>query len=163
MNHDEPISSYYFRNEEFAEKNAALFLRYVEWRVNGYHSVTCLKRSFGSEYDSHNVQSYIDAIECNPFYRNAYVKRMEEMKLSDFWDAKISAHELLSMARNVYAKEAARIAAMKELNVMYSITIVDENGRTKAGKSLDDFYKENSTENGPKIAADTQIRKIGVH
>lgn len=129
-----------FADESFAIVHKDLFDQFIEYRIHGYHSSVCFKRVFGAEnYDS-NAHMRIENLEHNPYYKRRFAQRLEEVKTSELWNTKISINELLSSARNPFAKDSVRLNAIKELNVMCGITVVDESGKTKAGRSLEDFY-----------------------
>ncbi|HEF4727275.1 TPA: hypothetical protein SAP13_004713 [Burkholderia multivorans] len=53
-----------------------------------------------------------------------------------------AARVLISIATDESAKRTERIAAAKELNVLYGITIIDEKGNTRrSGVTLDELLK----------------------
>jgi hypothetical protein len=58
------------------------------------------------------------------------------------WNPGMSAHSLVSLVKSDETKDNVRLSAIKELNVIFGITVVDENGRTRAIRKLDDFYRE---------------------
>jgi len=129
-----------FGDRRFAELNKEQFDQYVEYKVNGYHSHVAFQRVFGDEYTNPHLR--IEFTEHNPYYRDRFKARLAEIKVDELWNTKTSLNELLAMARNPFAKDSTRLNAMKELNIMVGIVVVDENGKTKAGRSLDDFYNE---------------------
>jgi hypothetical protein len=49
---------------------------------------------------------------------------------------------LVSIALDESAKKADRMAEIKELNVIYIVTTIDDKGNTRAGRSLADFYAD---------------------
>jgi hypothetical protein len=134
------VTAKMFGNPDFAELNAEHFDAYVEYRVHGYHSSVAFRRIF-DEYEN-IAHLAVDYVEHNPYFRRQFEKRLAEIKMEELWGAKTAAHELLSVARNVFAKDSTRLNAMKELNVLFGITVVDENGKTRAGRSLGDFYAD---------------------
>jgi hypothetical protein len=128
-----------FGEEKFAELNKDHFDAYIEYRVRGYHASVAFTRIF-DEVNAQHAQLAAEFLEHNPYYQRRFKERLEAIKLEKLWDTKISVHELLSVARNPFARDSTRLNAMKELNIMYGITIVDENGKTQRGKGLADFY-----------------------
>ena len=125
----------------FAEANAEVFNAYVEYRVKGYHSHVAFRRVFGEDYMDSVSHIRIEMVEHNDYFRAQFARRLKEIKVEELWETKTALHELLSLARNPFAKDTTRLNAMKELNILVGIVVVDENGKTKAGRSLDDFYK----------------------
>jgi len=134
----------HFGDEEFAldKQNKKYFDLYIEYRVRGYHPHVAFRRVFGSDYMDSNAPQRIEMTEHNPYYRERFKERLKEIKIEELWETKTSIHELLSMARNPFAKDTTRLNAMKELNVLVGITVVDESGKTRAGRSLADFYSQ---------------------
>jgi len=142
MTTDNPIAPpKMFGDVKFAEANSGIFDAYVEYRVRGYHAHVAFRRVFGEDYMDSVSHIRIEMTEHNPYFKEHFERRLKEIKVEALWDTKTSLHELLSMARNPFAKDSTRLNAMKELNILVGIVVVDENGKTKAGRSLDDFYK----------------------
>jgi hypothetical protein len=128
-----------FGEEKFAELNKDHFDEYIEYRVRGYHASVAFARIF-DEIQPQMAQACTEFLEHNQYYQRQFKARLKEIQLDKLWGTKVSVHELLSMARNPFARDSTRLNAVKELNVMYGITIVDENGKTQRGKQLADFY-----------------------
>lgn len=129
-----------FGDRDFAELNQEQFDAYVEYKVQGHHAHVAFRRVFGEMYMDSVSHVRIELTEHNPYVRERFAKRIREVKVSEVWNDKIAVNELLSMARNPFAKDSTRLNAMRELNVLIGITVIDENGKTKAGRNLNDFY-----------------------
>lgn len=149
-----------FASELFAMSNQLLFDEYIAMRVQGVTSFVAFRTLFGDLATDNWATARIYALEHNPYYRRNFKATLDATPIDQLWNPKIAMHELLQMVRDKFAKETARMNAIKELNVLCEITIVDENGKTKAGRGLDDFYakegngvvmseKEVSRENEP--------------
>ena len=150
----EKHAPFLFAEESFAIVHRELVNQYIAYRVHGYHNSTAFRRVFGAEnYDS-NSHLRIENLEHNPYYRREFARQLKAIQVEELWNTKIALNELLGMARNVFAKDTSRLAAMKELNIMCGITVTDENGKTKAGRSLDDFYKMANAEPKPEQTPD---------
>lgn len=132
---------YYFNDTKFAELNKELFDAYVELRVHGRHPHHSFRMVFGEDNVDQNVQKRIDHLESGEYYIAKFKERLEAIQTGDLWNDKIAVHEMLAIARDPYAKDSTRLNAMKELNILVGITVVDENGKTKLGGSLEDFYR----------------------
>jgi len=146
-----PIPSMEFEEEEFALENMKMFEEYVELRVRGIPPIVALPRVFGlNQAGDRYEQNRFNAIERNPVYRSLFRKRLKEIQHNELWDGKQSIYELLSIVRGWNVKDSSRISAIKELNVLAGIVIVDENGKTKVGRSLEDFYKMEGVPKGHK-------------
>lgn len=129
---------------DFARDNFVVFNRYIELRLHGVYSVTAFRRSFPPQYagDHSLMLRMADAVEFNPYVISKLRDRISEVPATDLWNAKIAIHEFVSLARDPTAKDTARLGAMKELNILCQITVIDENGKTRLGSSLDDFYRD---------------------
>jgi hypothetical protein len=130
-----------FASEQFALNNLSIYERYMDMRVQGHPSGRVFRILFGEAYVGDNLmQARIYALENNPYYRREFPRKLEAIKIQDLWNPKVAVHELISLVRDPYAKESARLSAMKELNVITKIVIIDESGQSKPGRTLDDFY-----------------------
>lgn len=151
---NDPIPPYMFEDARFAELNQELFDRYIELRIRGHHPQIILGKVFGPENDGNGSHLRVRHLERNPYYMRNFEARLASVKTSELWNPNIALFETLSMYRDPSNKCGTRAAMLKELNIMVGIVIVDENGKTKAGRSLADFYSEADTlKNPPKAPA----------
>lgn len=134
------LPPYQFGNKEFALLNIQYVREYAEMRAHGYHESVAFVAVFGDDYQDSSLTKRIAELENNPVYRAEFLKALDSTKLHEMWNAKVAAHEVLAIARNPYAKYSTRLAAMKELNVMFEITGVDESGKPRAGRRFTEFY-----------------------
>lgn len=141
MSFDYAVPPFKFSDETFLAQDMELFLDYVGYRVQGMFSSDAFRRVYGEE-NAKGTQAHerVINLEHTWLFRNTFKAALDGSKVSDLWNAKVSIHELLSLVRNPYTKDNTRLAAQKELNILIGITVVDENGKTKAGASLNDFY-----------------------
>ncbi len=138
----ERLPALMFSDEQFLTNHIEEFLDYVEYRVQGVFPSTAFRSVYGEENSTDtSAHQRIINLEHTRLYRNTFKARLESLKIGELWSTKIALHELLSLVRNPFAKDAVRLQAQKELNILVGITVVDENGKTKAGASLNDFYK----------------------
>jgi hypothetical protein len=140
----EPEPPWLFGDEDFTILYREKFDLYVEYRIRGFHSTLALGKAFGSENaigGDNTAQERVFHLEANQYYIDRFEARLKEIQMDELWNAKTSVHEMLSLLRSPFTKDTTQLAAAKELNVVFGITIVDENGKTKAGRSLADFYK----------------------
>jgi len=144
---DERFPTQYSKFEEpqFIANNIDDFLLYIDYRVRGYSGSMSLRRVFGELNADQNMLKRIDAIESTRWYRAAFDKRLKDIAIEEMWDTKQSLHELLCLTRNPVFKESVRLNALKELNVMCGIVVVDESGKSRKGTSLADFYATATT------------------
>lgn len=144
----------------FAVANKDVYDRYTEMRLHGYHSSVAFRTCFPPELTIGNdMWANMFAVEFNPYVVSRLRDLIAKAKASELWNPNISIHEFLSLARDPNAKDSSRVAAMKELNVMLDITVVDEHGKTKKGRSLDDFYRSLAPSEDPKPEAQVEKAK----
>ncbi|WP_179404092.1 hypothetical protein [Burkholderia guangdongensis] len=131
-----------FANDVIQRCHGTALNRYIRLKAIGRSSIAALSGAFGADYSmSMNPHVYIDLIETSDAYVNGLPHAIEALKDHSIWNAEISARVLASIATDESAKRSDRIAAAKELNVIYGVTVIDENGKTKAGMTLDDLLK----------------------
>lgn len=135
----------YFRNEQFALDNIEIVSEYADYRVAGYSAERSFLRVFGTDYADLYLERRIEALEHNIVYRKLFAQKFGASQPSQMWDAKMAVYELLALANNGMTKCSTKLAAIKELNVLLGVTVVDEKGITRVGKSLDDFYKDSNS------------------
>lgn len=135
-----------FADPEFIAQNQPFFDRYVDMRVHGHDSKQAFLHVFGAEHWNENQHGYrrIDEIESTAYYTEQFAAKLKTIPVGDLWDSKKALNALLTNVRSPYVKDATRLAAIKELNILVGIVIVDENGKTKAGRSLADFYAQST-------------------
>lgn len=114
---------------------------YMKLRAIGRDSLAALTVAFGANHVmSGNSHILIDFIEGSDKYIEGMPAALERMKHVTIWSPAISARNLVAIA-NGAAKASDRMNAIKELNVIYGVTIIDENGKTKSGgMTLKDFW-----------------------
>ena len=159
MNYDAiaPIDT--FRNDRIETHHAASLQRYIVLRVIGHKAIAALSSAFGPSYAmSMQAHTIIDLIETSDYYMRGFARGAAERDKMDspLWNAMAAARVLISIATDETAKRAERIAAAKELNVLYGITIIDEKGNTRRGLTLDELLKMTPTAN----AGDAAARKV---
>lgn len=145
-----------FDNAVIAHYHREALDRYLRLKAIGQSSRAALSGAFGFEYASvMNQHYYIDLIESSDAYTSALPKYVAAMKDHAVWSPEISARTLAAIATDQSLKASDRISAAKELNVIYGVTIVDDNGKTRKGSmTLDDLLKITPSTQG---AADSKV------
>lgn len=131
-----------FRSERFAELNIALVSDYADYRVVGWNAEKAFTRVFGTDYADLHLYARIEALEHNLVYRKVFAHKFGIVKLEEMYGPKLAVYELVSLMNNPFTKCSTKLSAIKELNVLFGITIVDESGKTRAGKTLNQFYED---------------------
>ena len=141
-----------FADQEFIDLNLPFYEAYVELRVLGHSQRDAFIRVFGEDNLEGEIQQQhkrLAAIERTPWFLKAFDDQLNSIDVKKLWSPKKSAHHLLTLVHDIFAKDSVRLNAIKELNVLAGITIVDESGKTRAGRSLADFYAQNGTGKTP--------------
>ncbi len=133
-----------FRDQTFANANIGLISDYADYRVMGWNPERAFIRVFGTDYGDMHLFARIEALEHNLVYRQVFAKRFGATPLSRMFSVKHAIWHWLSLLNNPFVRETVRAKAIESLQVIYGITVVDEAGNTKATKTLDDFYREES-------------------
>ncbi|KVG38168.1 hypothetical protein WL29_08200 [Burkholderia ubonensis] len=139
-----------FRNDRIESHHGAAVHRYIVLRVIGRNALAALASAFGPSYaHSPYAHTIIDLIETSDFYMNGFARGAAQRDKMDspLWNAMSAARVLISIATDETAKRAERIAAAKELNVLYGITIIDDKGNTRRSMTLDELLKMTPTSN----------------
>jgi hypothetical protein len=97
-------------------------------------------------------------LEGTDWYIEEFEKRLAAKTAHELWPANTAINRLLQRIEDPAEKGAVRVMAIKELNVLTGVTVIDEKGNTRAGRSLEDFYKSAPTNEAlAKGAADVAI------
>jgi len=126
-----------YADERFAALNMKLFDEYIEYRLDGADRIESFARIFGHD---DKIRLNVMFIEHNPYYRKEFERRLEARKPQEMWNEKKAIQALLSMSQDNNNKCSTKLAAIKELNILVGVTVVDESGKTKRGRTLEDFY-----------------------
>jgi hypothetical protein len=145
------LSAAYFRDEQFAHDNIELISEYADYRVLGWSPYKAFPRVFGTNYQDLWMSNRVEALEHNPVYRKVFAQKFGLLKAEDMWNPRLSVYELLQIINDPFAKEPTKLAAIKELNAMYAITVIDDKGNTRPGNSFSEFY--DASKGGNRIAA----------
>ena len=130
-----------FAAPDFKERYPEQFADYVNWRVKGKQPHRAFMLTFGPAYHKNQYTAQrIDALESNKEFHKAFDEALKATKVDEQWNTEKAIHALLSLAEDEFVKDNVRLSAIKELNVLIGIVVVDENGKTKAGSSLADYY-----------------------
>ena len=135
-----------FRSEVFAKSNLDAVSEYADYRVMGWNPERAFTRVFGTDYADLYLYARIEALEHNMVYRKVFAAKFGAMELDKMWDAKTSAWELMSVVNNPFTKCSTRLAAIKELNVLFGIVMVDKDGNTRPGSDWTAFYRKANAE-----------------
>lgn len=138
---------------EFAEDNIKAVRDYARERVHGWHCASAFRRVFGGGYTEQEAYTAAMGFERNPVYLREFDRALNGTPFEQLWNPRIAAHELLSVLRHPATKQSVRITAVKELDVLFDITTIDEFGRTQGTKKLADFYRSEAEATEARQAA----------
>ncbi|WP_432258639.1 hypothetical protein [Cupriavidus sp. TMH.W2] len=130
-----------FQGKGFEEAYKTAIGQYAALRAYGRTSRAALRMLWGDKYADHaRAQAYIDRIECAPLYIRQFKYFIESLAVSSLWNERVAANRLLNIINDPETKDSTCLAAIKELNVLTGITVIDEKGNTRSRKTLDEFY-----------------------
>lgn len=132
--------------ETWCENNAESVHQYVRMRVNGVQGIKAMRRVFGEEYYDSNISSRVHSLESTKYFIDEFNNQLAAIKVTEMWHEKLAVHKLLCIVNDELDKGSTRLKAIQELNVLVGITIVDENGKTRKGSKVGDFYESIGTE-----------------
>lgn len=121
----------------------AHYKEYARLRATkGMYRTIALRRAFGEAFNGPDAETMCYLVESTDLYADAYRHFLTKTPMSEMWNDRISVQRLLEMANNPFDRSgASTMKAIQELNVLIGITIVDENGKTRKGGSMADFYR----------------------
>lgn len=131
-----------FRMDSFIAKYRHLVSRYLDMRVMGAERSSAFLQCFGTDYYDQHLNNRIEALEGNEHFQIEFAKRLKDKPFDAIFDLKRAVHSWISIIASPDTRDSSRVSALKELQVLYGMTVIDENGNTKAGKSLQDFYRD---------------------
>lgn len=126
--------------------------KFVELRVHGIRSDVAFAKAFpqyafGNEFRA--AMERVAYLESTDWFMSEFDRRLKAKKSTDLWPVNVAINRLLQRIEDPSEKGSTRVQAIKELNVLCGITIIDEDGRTRSG-GLADFYNAISAmKNGP--------------
>lgn len=136
----------FMATDSYARSCPELFEEYSEMRVAGTHPSIAFRRVWGEDFWCSHSQARIYAVEANEMYTTLFRQKLLNTPINKLWNERLAVHKLLSLAHNVFEKGSTQLRAVQELNVLVGITIVDENGKTRKGSKMSDFYQDIGTE-----------------
>ena len=140
---DEPLDPKDFSEDGFVDYFSEACDTYISARISGTPKKAAFMIAFGpGQYSDVHFVTRMMHLEANPKLRKLMLTRLENVKISDLWNEKISVTFMVALLNDDSVRDTVKAAITKELNVLAEITITNEHGDTvKAGSHLDDFYQ----------------------
>lgn len=115
------------------------FDRYVGCVLSGVPQIEAALRCGVSYKDA---AEWVRCAETDRYVQDQFRARLSEVRSATFWSAELAAVRLKQIVDDPNVKDATRLNALRELNVLRGVTFVDDKGNTRAnGHTLDDFYR----------------------
>jgi hypothetical protein len=114
------------------------FDTYVEEVMSGQ---SCVEAALRAGIPEENIGKWVRLAETDAYVIERKAELAKQFKVEEHWNPVAAVLGLLRMANDRYEKGINRLNAMRELNVICGITIVDGDGRVRSGSSLTDFYQ----------------------
>lgn len=138
--------------ETWVKQNISTINEYIEMRVRGYQSIRTMRKIFGEEYYDSKIGSRVNHLESTEYFKAKFDERLREISMDKLWNDKLAVHKMLLIVNDDLEKGSTRLKAIQELNILIGITIVDENGKTRKGSSMADFYATQQPANNAQQA-----------
>lgn len=126
--------------ETWLNNNVQEVDEYIEQRVRGFQPIRTMRKVFGEEYYDSKISTRVNMLESTDYFKKKFEERLKSISMDTLWNDKLSVHKMLLIVNDDLEKGSTRLRAIQELNVLIGITIVDENGKTRKGSSMADFY-----------------------
>lgn len=94
---------------------------YATLRAEGYDMIFCAQSAFGFPDGLMDVEQRSYAIERNAYTREKVKQLVNAAIIEGMWDFRTAVFELLKIARDRFSSDAAKMAAIKELNFIANI------------------------------------------
>lgn len=127
----------------FAEE----YQMYARLKLSGMLPSIAFRRVFPDylSVDNH-ATARIYALESSDLFNEYYKNILMNTPIRELWNERLAVHRLLTIAQNPFEKGSTQVNAVKELNVLVGITIIDEGGKSRRGASMEDFYRSLSSD-----------------
>lgn len=121
------------------------FNKYIDLRVMGIRSdiaFTYCFPKYSQPHDKMVARQRIAFLEASNWFIDTFNAQLAAAKVEVMWNPNKAVNRFLSVLEDPDSKDSARIAAAKELNVLAGITTIDDAGRTRKARTLEDFYAD---------------------
>jgi hypothetical protein len=129
-----------FLDEDFLKEIAVCVHWYARFRVQSVQSHLAFRRVFGPVNCDNNMYERIQNLECSIAYTRKFAEILEKTPIDKILNAKRAVHAYLDLAFNPNTRDASKVSALKEATVLAGITVLDEDGQTRLGNGMADFY-----------------------
>jgi len=143
----------YSDGSDLLEECPALVHEYVRLRVMNVPGPVALGRAFGHlQVLDGRAGQRVAILEASRTFGMLFERAIYGDGLHDGtgWTERLAAWSLREIAADTGERGPARVSAMKELNIMHAITLVDDAGNTRSGRSLEEFYRLEGKPKGHK-------------
>ncbi|CAN0624540.1 protein of unknown function [Burkholderia multivorans] len=135
------LDARHFRDEDVVIQIRPLVTQYAALRARAVPPIRAFMRAFKTGAPDQSTFEKAQALESTDLYNALFEKALAAVPVNELLDSKKALHKYMEVVNHPSSKDTAKISALKEAAVIAGITVIDENGKTRAGASLDDFYK----------------------
>src|ERR1700688_4680435 len=131
-----------FASVEFLTKAKFAVDKYASLRARAVPALAAFRRIFGHMNCDTLVFSKIQNLEASDIYCDLFEAKLKALPIDELLSARRALHTYLEIAHSPHSKDSAKIAALKEACVLAGVTVIDEKGNTRLGRTLADFYAD---------------------
>jgi hypothetical protein len=153
-----------FASESYAARYTQAFDEYASLRANGVNSELAVLEAFGIlryGFDTSNVPTLALACECNGYVRRKMAEILKTADIKkDLWPIQQAVSQLLSLAKDSRVRDATRLNAIVQLNVLCGYTDLDNATKRRAQQGIADFMKLQSewdSKQGAEVEAAEEV------
>lgn len=144
----DPSNQRLFAMEAIALQKTAPFDEYVELRVKGYPRDTAVIEAFNLLEFGHDIR-YASAVgaacDANPYVKRKYKEVLESKDArQDLWTQNESVNELLRLIRDPRVRDATRLNAIVQLNVLCGYVQLDDTMKRRVDRTISDFKRQHA-------------------
>ncbi|CAG4916223.1 hypothetical protein [Paraburkholderia saeva] len=132
----------YDTDEPYGNISSFLSMAYDMYVDNLMRGCTAQEAALRAGARSEHLDDWIRMAEMDSYVIAKKDQALKAQDIHELWNAPKAALKLLQIVDDQYEAGRVRIAAIRELNMMLGITIIDPYGNTKPRKPLSDFYKD---------------------
>lgn len=115
----------------------------IEYLIRGFIvtevAETVFNVSQGSSKDA--FFAIVEYLSKDPDFMNRRYARLDELDLKSLWSEKKSVISLLKIVNDPFEKATPKLNAIRELNMLYNLTMIDDKGNTRKS-DWNDFYNQ---------------------
>ncbi|WP_186080035.1 hypothetical protein [Burkholderia gladioli] len=147
-----------FGDDDYIRQTIQPFVRkYARLRAHAMEAGTAFISTFKLSINDDRWPLKKQALESTEFYAAMFKEEFSKVKAEDLLNPKSALFKYMEIVNCRKTNGASKVAALKEAALIAGVTVIDEDGKVKAGASLNEFYQSVKSENAATAAAEAEI------